>query len=114
MKQSAPWGFWDLLREGPGYKVKEIVLHPGHRLSYQTHQHRREYWTIVKGSGYVVLNGEKRSITAGDRVDVGENMPHRIANTAQNEDLIFVEVQMGSQLREDDIERLEDDYGRLT
>lgn len=106
-----PWGAYTVLHGADGYQVKEIVVRPGKRLSYQRHAHRAEHWFIVHGVGEVLLDGTTREIGAGDAVDVAIGGLHRIANTG-TEPLVFVEVQTGSYLGEDDIERLEDDFGR--
>jgi mannose-6-phosphate isomerase len=92
--------------------VKRIVVKPGQRLSYQRHQKRAEHWVVVAGTGVATLNGEARTLSPGDTVAVAEGMAHRIACTGSR-DLEFVEVQTGTYFGEDDIERFEDDYGRV-
>jgi mannose-6-phosphate isomerase len=92
--------------------VKEIVVHPGKRLSYQRHAKRSEHWYVVRGLGVVTLDGEQRGLDVGDSVDVSIGQLHRIANTG-GEPLVFIEVQMGDYLGEDDIERVDDDFGRV-
>ena len=106
-----PWGAYTVLYGAEGYQIKEIVVKPGKRLSYQRHAQRAEHWFIVRGAGEVVLDGAAREISAGDSVDVAIGELHRISNTG-SQPLVFIEVQTGSYLGEDDIERLEDDYGR--
>ena len=81
------------------------------RLSYQRHKFRAEHWFIVAGVGEVTIDGQIRPIKAGDSVEFGIGVAHRISNTG-NEELIFVEVQTGTYFGEDDIERIEDDFGR--
>ena len=107
-----PWGNYTVLGGGDGYQVKQIMVNPGKRLSYQRHAHRSEHWLIVGGSGEVVLDGVTREVTVGDAVDVPIEGSHRIGNTGI-ETLTFIEVQLGDYLGEDDIERLEDDFGRV-
>jgi mannose-6-phosphate isomerase len=107
-----PWGAYTVLGGADGYDVKEIVVQPGKRLSYQRHAHRSEHWYVVRGSGRVVLDGQQRDVGVGDSVDVPIGRLHRIGNTGA-EPLVFVEVQVGAYLGEDDIERLEDDFGRV-
>jgi mannose-6-phosphate isomerase-like protein (cupin superfamily) len=100
-----------VLDEGPGYKVKRIEVHPGGRLSYQTHQHRAEHWSVVQGTATCTLDGETLELKAGGSVDVGIGVAHRIANLHDDE-LVVIEVQRGDYTGEDDIVRIEDDYGR--
>ena len=106
-----PWGHYEVLSEGDGYKTKTITVKPGKRLSYQVHARRSEHWFVVRGRGSVVLDGSTKDVEAGSAVDVPVGMPHRIANTGED-DLVFVEVQHGEYFGEDDIVRLEDDFGR--
>ena len=106
-----PWGHYTVLADADDHKVKTIVVTPGSRLSYQRHQHRAEHWFIVAGAGVVTLDGDDRPVGPGDAVDVAMGQAHRISNTGK-EPLVFVEVQHGRSFAEDDIERLEDDYGR--
>ncbi len=106
-----PWGGYTVLDDGNEHKVKRIVVHAGHRLSYQRHAHRAEHWFVVRGTGVVTVDGVERPVTGGTAVDVPRGAAHRIANTGDG-DLVFVEVQHGESFAEDDIERLDDDYGR--
>ena len=105
-----PWGRWEEYLHEPGYKVKRILVQPGKRFSLQRHEKRSEYWVIVYGKGKLTLNGAERIVTAGDTafIDIGDI--HRIENVG-TEYLIFIETQLGICL-EDDIIRLEDDWGR--
>jgi mannose-6-phosphate isomerase len=107
-----PWGHFTVLDDQPGHKVKRIVVAPGKRLSYQRHSQRSEHWFIVAGRGRVTLDGSSRDLVAGEAVDVPVGVAHRIEN-AGAEDLVFIEVQHGSYFGEDDIVRLDDDYGRV-
>ena len=106
-----PWGSYTVLEDADDHKVKEITVRPGKRLSYQRHAKRAEHWFVVRGEGVVVLDGTEHPVAAGTAVDVGTGVAHRIANTGEG-DLVFVEVQHGSYFGEDDIVRLEDDFGR--
>ena len=110
-EQNRPWGHYDVLSDGDGFKTKAITVQPGKRLSYQRHARRSEHWFVVRGSGTVLLDGTDLEVAAGSAVDVPVGVAHRITNTGQV-DLVFVEVQHGEYFGEDDIERLEDDYGR--
>jgi len=106
-----PWGSYTVLADEPDHKVKRLVVEPGQRLSYQRHAHRAEHWFVVRGSGHVTLDGEEVPVGAGTAVDVPTGAAHRITNTG-DEPLVLVEVQHGSYFGEDDIVRLDDDYGR--
>lgn len=106
-----PWGSYRVIDVGDGFQVKRLEITPGSRISYQIHQHRSEHWFIVQGTGSVTVDGVERRVEAGETVDVTIRAPHRIANVG--DDLLrFIEVQRGDYLGEDDIERLDDDYGR--
>jgi len=106
-----PWGRYEVLADGDGYKTKTITVEPGKRLSYQKHAHRAEHWFVVKGSGTLVLDGVDKPVKAGESVDIPVGTAHRMCNTG-DETLVFVEVQTGTYFGEDDIVRLEDDFGR--
>ena len=106
-----PWGSWHVLDVGPGYKVKRIHVSPGERLSYQTHAHRSEHWVVIFGIATCVVDGETHVACPGESVDVSVGSAHRISNE-HSEDLVIIEVQHGAYTGEDDISRLEDDYGR--
>lgn len=106
-----PWGAYVVLDDEPGHKVKRITVRPGRRLSYQRHEHRSEHWLVVSGEGIVTLDGTDSPVRAGTAVDVPVGTAHRIHNTG-TEDLVFIEVQLGDYFGEDDITRLDDDYGR--
>jgi mannose-6-phosphate isomerase len=107
-----PWGGYTVLAEAGDFKVKTIEVHPGQRLSYQRHSRRAEHWFVVRGEGVVTLDGADIEVRRGDTVDVGLGAAHRIRNTGTDR-LVFVEVQHGDYFGEDDIVRLEDDYGRV-
>lgn len=111
-----PWGNYVKLFEENGLWVKRIEVNPGARLSLQKHACRSEKWNIVRGKGYVILNGRKRSVGAGSVVDVPVGAIHRIGNTGKGK-LVFIEVAVaanGGKLSEKDIVRLQDDYARAT
>ena len=109
--EERPWGSWHVLAEGDGYKVKRIEVNPHSRLSYQTHQHRAEHWVVVTGKATCIIDGETTIAGPGQCVDVAIGQAHRIVNT-EDELLVIVEIQRGDYTGEDDIVRLEDDYGR--
>ncbi len=106
-----PWGTFTVLADAPDHKVKSITVEPGKRLSYQRHEHRSEHWFVVSGRGIVVLDDVTTAIGPASVIDVPVGAAHRIGNTGE-EDLVFIEVQHGEYFGEDDIIRLEDDYGR--
>ena len=106
-----PWGRYKVLEEGPGWKVKRIDVSPGERLSYQKHGRRSEHWMIVAGRARVTVDGEERELAVGDTVDIPAGAAHRVENPGEGP-MTFVEIQRGEYLGEDDIQRIEDDYGR--
>ena len=106
-----PWGCYAVLEDAPAYKVKRIVVRPGERLSLQKHLRRSEHWFIVAGEAVVTRGTEEIRLSAGQAIDIPEGAAHRIKNPGGKE-LVFVEVQTGDYFGEDDITRLEDDYGR--
>lgn len=108
-----PWGSYTVLEdaEAEGFKVKRITVAPGQRLSYQRHAQRAEHWFVVAGVATVTLDDVEREVPAGAAVDIAVGTAHRVENRG-TEPLLFVEVQQGAYLGEDDIVRLSDDYGR--
>ena len=106
-----PWGSYTVLDDQPTFKVKRIEVLPGKRLSYQRHARRSEHWFIVHGTAVVTLDGQRRDVSSGGAVDIPVGTDHRIEN-ASDDLVVFVEVQHGDYFGEDDIVRLEDDYGR--
>jgi mannose-6-phosphate isomerase len=110
-----PWGNYTVLDDdAPDHKVKRLVVHPGKRLSYQRHSKRAEHWFIVAGTALVTLDGVDITLHAGDSIDIPLEGAHRIGNpVADGPDLVFIEVQRGTYFGEDDIVRLEDDFGRV-
>jgi mannose-6-phosphate isomerase len=107
-----PWGSFTVLDDGDGYKVKRMVVRPGKRLSYQRHARRSEHWFVVEGQGRVTLDGRVSELSKGMAVDIPVTTAHRIENDGAT-DLVFIEVQHGDYFGEDDIVRLEDDFGRV-
>ena len=106
-----PWGYYSVLNDENGYKAKEIVVYPGKRLSLQRHQRRAEHWYILHGKAKMTLDNRQFILVDGQAVDIPRSSFHRIENIG-SDDLSFVEVQTGDYFGEDDIERIEDDYGR--
>lgn len=106
-----PWGSYKVLAEEPKTKVKIITVKPNGKLSLQYHHHRQEHWYVIQGVGKFTLDKTQKVLIAGDHVDIPLKAQHRIENIGI-EDLIFVEVQTGESFDENDIVRVEDDYGR--
>jgi mannose-6-phosphate isomerase-like protein (cupin superfamily) len=107
-----PWGNYTVLDDSAGdHKVKRIVVEPGKRLSYQRHSQRSEHWFVVSGTATVVLDGTEYSVGPGQAIDVSVGTAHRCENRG-SEPVVFIEVQHGTYFGEDDIVRLEDDFGR--
>jgi len=107
-----PWGSYTVIDDTAAtHKVKRIVVHPGKRLSYQRHARRAEHWFIVEGDALCTLDGEQRRLGPADAIDIPAGAAHRIENVG-DVDVVFVEVQHGDYFGEDDIVRLEDDFGR--
>ena len=107
-----PWGRYVVISDEPNYKLKRIEVNPGHRLSYQYHNQRSEVWTIVQGSGEIIIDGKKSTIRYGECVKINKHSKHRIINNSDSV-LVFIEVQTGTYFGEDDIVRIEDDYNRV-
>jgi mannose-6-phosphate isomerase-like protein (cupin superfamily) len=107
-----PWGSFTVLDEGDGFKVKRIEVLPGKRLSYQQHAKRAEHWFVVQGRAKVTLDGQDVIVMPGQAVDIAVGTAHRVENPG-DAPLVFIEVQRGSYLGEDDIVRLQDDFGRV-
>ena len=107
-----PWGTFTVLDEGDGFKVKRIEVLPGKRLSYQKHSRRAEHWVVVQGSAKVTLDDRDITVNSGQAIDIAIGAAHRVENPGEQL-LVFIEVQRGVYLGEDDIVRLQDDFGRV-
>jgi mannose-6-phosphate isomerase len=107
-----PWGSFTVLDENENFKVKRIEVLPEKRLSYQRHSRRAEHWFVVRGTAKVTLNGEEILVKTGEAIDIALRDAHRVENLDKSETLVFIETQTGTYFGEDDIERLEDDFGR--
>ena len=110
--EQRPWGSFTILDEGDNYKVKRIEVLPGKRLSYQRHSRRAEHWFVVNGIAKVTLNGVQLLVNKGEALDIAREDAHRVENPDASELLVFIETQTGEYFGEDDIVRLEDDFGR--
>ncbi len=107
-----PWGSFTVLDDGDGFKVKRIEVLPAKRLSYQKHKHRAEHWFVVRGTAKVTLNDREILVKSGEAIDIAVGDAHRVENPDDKELLVFIETQTGDYFGEDDIVRLEDDFGR--
>lgn len=107
-----PWGNFTVLDDGDYFKVKRIEVLPGKRLSYQRHSRRAEHWFVVRGTAKVTLNGAEILVGAGNAIDIPVETAHRVENPDTLETLVFIETQTGDYFGEDDIVRLDDDFGR--
>jgi len=107
-----PWGSYTILEEQPGYKMKRITVSPGSKLSLQKHQHRSEHWTVVSGAATVTCGETVSTVTKNQSTYIPAGSMHMLENRGKIP-LQLIEVQVGEYLEEDDIERFEDDYGRV-
>ena len=107
-----PWGSYTVLDEGSDFKVKRLEVLPNKRLSYQKHARRSEHWFVVRGTAKVTLNGTEKLVKKGESVDIPVGTAHRVENP-EDEMLVFIETQTGDYFGEDDIVRIEDDFGRI-
>lgn len=110
-REERPWGWFEVLFEEPGIKVKRIMVRPGRRLSLQSHEQRAENWVIVQGRALFTLDDREFALEPQQSVFIPRRSRHRIENPG-TEELVFVEVQTGSYLGEDDIVRYQDDFNR--
>ncbi|WP_296509424.1 phosphomannose isomerase type II C-terminal cupin domain [Rhodoferax sp.] len=106
-----PWGWYETISEVPGNKIKRIGVHPGQQLSLQKHHQRAEHWVVTTGTARVTLDDRQFDLQPGEYCDIAIGQVHRLANLTDGP-VEIVEVQFGSYLGEDDIVRLQDDYGR--
>jgi mannose-6-phosphate isomerase-like protein (cupin superfamily) len=106
-----PWGRWEVLESSSDFCVKKITVNPGGILSLQLHHYRSEHWIIVEGEAVVTLGDELLVKKANESIYIPCETKHRIQNNT-DKNVVFIEVQTGENLREDDIVRFEDKYGR--
>jgi mannose-1-phosphate guanylyltransferase/mannose-6-phosphate isomerase len=106
-----PWGSYTVIDEGPGFKTKRIEVRPGGRLSLQKHKHRSEHWVVVSGEATVTCEGRTTILRANESTYIPAGSLHRLENAGAAA-LEMVEVQVGTYIGEDDIERVDDHYGR--
>jgi mannose-1-phosphate guanylyltransferase/mannose-6-phosphate isomerase len=106
-----PWGWFQVVDEGPRFKVKHIQVNPGHKLSLQKHWHRSEHWVVVTGTAQVTCGEKHLLLRENESTFIPAGVPHRLENPGKVP-LRMVEVQSGEYVGEDDIVRLDDVYGR--
>ncbi|MBC8247800.1 MAG: phosphomannose isomerase type II C-terminal cupin domain [Deltaproteobacteria bacterium] len=107
-----PWGYYIILADEDDHKVKRIVVKPQKRLSLQLHHKRSEHWYVTSGQAEVTLGEQIVPLKTGEAVDIPAETAHRVQNPG-SVDLAFIEIQTGTYFGEDDIVRLEDDFGRV-
>jgi mannose-6-phosphate isomerase-like protein (cupin superfamily) len=110
-KEERPWGCFEILFEEASLKIKRIMIKPGKRLSLQCHEHRAENWVVIQGQALFTLDEKTFSLGPRQAVFIAEKAKHRMENSGQ-ENLVFIEVQTGTYLGEDDIIRYQDDFNR--
>ena len=111
MQEDRPWGWYLVIDQGDRYKVKSIEVNPNASLSLQKHLHRAEHWVVVEGTAQIEVDGKVTIIRENESTYIPLGSKHRLSNPGKIP-LRIIEVQSGSYLEEDDIERFEDDYGR--
>lgn len=109
-QKQRPWGSASVLEEGNRYKIKRVEVQPGHRLSLQTHQHRNEHWIVVSGTAKVTCGDKESFLATNQSTYIPACTTHRLENPGTIP-LVLIEVQSGEYLGEDDIVRLQSDYG---
>ena len=110
--EERPWGNYHIIAKNKGYQIKEIIVSKGSKLSLQKHSGRSEFWQIVKGKSKITIEKNEHYLKEKEHIYIPKNTIHRIENIGK-EELIFIEIQLGENLKEEDIIRLEDDYGRV-
>ena len=107
-----PWGEFSILEKGSTYQVKKLLINPLQKLSLQIHERRSEHWTIVSGTARIFLGDDSMEMGINQSIYIPKGVKHRICNLSSDDLLVVIETQVGTYLGEDDIVRLEDDYGR--
>ena len=107
-----PWGSYETFVLEKNYQVKRLIVKSGGYLSLQKHFKRAEHWVIVAGTPTVIVGKKKKKLAPGDHVYIPVDTVHRVMNLSKKP-VVFIEVQYGSYLGEDDIVRLDDIYDRV-
>jgi cytidyltransferase-like protein len=110
-QERRPWGYFKVLDEKKEYKIKELVVEPGSRLSLQSHKKRQETWVILEGEATITINKDVFIKTKNETIHISKGIKHRLENNG-DEILKIIEIQTGSYFGEDDIIRYDDDFGR--
>ena len=110
-RNNRPWGYYQVFDTGKNFQVKKLVINPGQQTSLQFHLNRDEYWIVVQGTGRYILDSTIHNLCPGISAFIPRGSLHRIIGN-QEEPLIIIEVWVGDLLSEEDIIRIEDDYGR--
>lgn len=110
--EKRPWGSYHVIAKNLGYQIKEIKVAVKSKLSLQKHSNRAEFWQIIEGKCLVTVDKKKYKLKNNDYIYIPKDTIHRIENVG-NSELIFIEIQLGNNIKEDDIIRIEDDYGRV-
>lgn len=110
--EERPWGRFEVLLDTENFKSKRLIIHPGKQISYQRHAHRTENWTITKGTATITINDVVTTHEPGSHIHIPQGTKHRLANLSDSP-LEVIEVQTGTYFGEDDIERFQDDFGRV-
>ena len=111
LRDYRPWGYFESLNVGPRFQVKKLHVNPGAKLSMQRHHHRSEHWVVVQGTAKVVIGETEKLVRENESVYIVATEWHRLENPGKVP-LELIEVQLGTYLGEDDIERTDDVYGR--
>lgn len=111
--ESRPWGNFFTLHETDLFKVKQLTVNPGQRLSLQSHECRSEHWYVVYGTAKATVGDTIHYLAVGDAIDIPVGVKHRLENPSKVENLVLIEIQTGSSFDENDIIRYEDDHGRV-
>ena len=106
-----PWGSFEIIDEGDKYTVKKIIVHPGGKLSLQSHEHRTEHWLIASGVAEIIIDEKTHNLKENDNIFIPRASKHRLTNLGL-ENLIVIEMWFGDKLDEDDIKRYDDIYNR--
>jgi mannose-1-phosphate guanylyltransferase / mannose-6-phosphate isomerase len=110
-KVNRPWGWFETVDEGSNFKVKRIQVNPGSKLSYQSHAFRNEHWVIIKGKATIIQDGEEVTLEHDQSTYIKKGVKHQLINN-EKINLEIIEVQTGTKVIEEDIQRFSDSYGR--
>lgn len=112
MHENRPWGSFDVLLDTETYKVKRLTVNQNSMLSLQMHNFRDEHWVVVHGTGKIIIGKKSFDVKPGESFIIPRHEKHRLMNNNKFNKLVVIETQTGDYFGEDDIIRLEDNYGR--